>query len=122
MAKARNECLRDQGNRLTLKSVGKDALVAGLFLQEPENHQGMLHGYEFMHLTCIQSGLVVTQKTEQHLLQTLDSGVIQLKQWNPVTAVKPTDRLSLSAGSVYTSQDGITPVCDFTFKIEFHLL
>ena len=30
------------------------------------NQYGMLHGYKFMHLKCIQAGLVVTQTTIRH--------------------------------------------------------
>lgn len=44
---------------------------------------GMLHaGYKLMHLKCIQSGLEVTQKTAQHLLQILDPQGAQLRQGN----------------------------------------
>lgn len=40
-----------------------DVLDVALCLQEQLNQHRTLRGYKFMHLKCIQSGLVVTQKT-----------------------------------------------------------
>lgn len=75
--------------RRHLKSLGlfrrkaqSDVLDVALFLQEQLNQHGMLHGYKFMHLKCIQSGLVVTQRTVRHLLKILDPQGVQLRQWN----------------------------------------
>ena len=59
--------------RRHLKSLGlfrrkaqSDVLQVALFLQEQLNQYGMPHGYKFMHLKCIQAGLVVTQTTIRH--------------------------------------------------------
>ena len=46
------------------------------------NQYGMLHGYKFMHLKCIQAGLVVTQTTIRHLLIILDPQGVQLRKRN----------------------------------------
>ena len=75
--------------RRHLKALGlfrwkaqSDVLDVALFLQEQLNKHGMLHGYKLMHLKCIQSGLVVTQRTVRHLLKILDPQGVQLKQRN----------------------------------------
>ena len=53
-----------------------------LFPQEQLNQYRMLHGYKFMHLKCIQAGLVVSQRTVWYLLKILDPQGVQLRLWN----------------------------------------
>lgn len=54
-------------------------LEVALFLHDQFNQYGMLHGYRFMHLKCIQAGLVVTQSTVRALLKILDPQGVQLR-------------------------------------------
>ena len=76
--------LRRHLKRLGLfrRKAQSDVLDVALFLQEQLNQHGMLHGYKFMHLKCIPSGLVVTQRTVWHLLKILDPEGVQLWQQN----------------------------------------
>ena len=76
--------LRRHLKRLGLfrRKAQSDVLDVALFLQEQLNQHGMLHGYKFMHLKCIPSGLVVTQRTVRHLLKILDPEGVQLWQQN----------------------------------------
>lgn len=54
------------------RKAQSDLLEVALFLHEQLNQYGILHGYRFMHLKCIQAGLVVTQSTVRALLKILD--------------------------------------------------
>ena len=68
-------CLRMDGIQISMSTLQRrlklfglhrrkaqsDLLEIALFLQEQLNQYGMLHGYRFMHLKCIQAGLVVTR-------------------------------------------------------------
>ncbi|KAJ8913061.1 hypothetical protein NQ315_006562 [Exocentrus adspersus] len=42
------------------------------FISDQLDKSGQLHGYRWMHLKCIQHGLVVTQKRVRNILSTLD--------------------------------------------------
>ena len=69
-------------SRLFRRKAQSDELDVALFLQEQFNQHGMLHGYKFMHFKCIQSGLVVMQRTAWHPLKILDPQGVQLRQRN----------------------------------------
>ena len=86
-------CLRMDGIQISMSTLQRrlklfglhrrkaqsDLLEIALFLQEQLNQYGMLHGYRFMHLKCIQAGLVVTQSTVRCLLKILDPQGVQLR-------------------------------------------
>ena len=61
------------------RKAQSDLLEVALFVQEQLNEYGMLHGYKFMHLKCIQAGLVVSQYTVRVLLKILDPQGVQLR-------------------------------------------
>lgn len=61
------------------RKAQSDLLEVALFVQEQLNEYGMLHGYKFMHLKCIQAGLVVSQSTVRVLLKILDPRGVQLR-------------------------------------------
>jgi len=64
------------------RKAQSDLLEVALFIQEQLNQYGTLHGYKFMHLKCIQTGLVVSQRTVRYLLKILDPEGVQLRLRN----------------------------------------
>lgn len=76
-------------------------------LQEQFDHHDMLHGYKFMPSICIQSGLVVTQKTRQHLQKIQNPGGVQLRQQ---THVDSFDKLKPFGISINGSVDEFSRV------------
>lgn len=57
----------DDGINISMSTLRRHLKSLGLFRRKAQSDvpEQMLHGYKFMHLTCIQSGLVVTQRTVQ---------------------------------------------------------
>ena len=86
-------CLRKDGIRISIPTLRRRLKMMGLFrrkaqsslldvvlfLVEGLDQYGMLHGYRFMHLKCIQAGLVVTHSTVRCLLKILDPHGVQLR-------------------------------------------
>ncbi|KAJ8308434.1 LOW QUALITY PROTEIN: hypothetical protein KUTeg_013308 [Tegillarca granosa] len=58
-----------------VRSIGVSVILISLmlFLLEHIETSDQMHGYKFMHLKCIQSGLVVKQETVRVLLQIIDA-------------------------------------------------
>ena len=51
------------------------------FIRDQLSKSGEMHGYRWMHITCIRHGIVVSQDTVRLLLQILDPiGVDQRKR------------------------------------------
>lgn len=61
------------------RKAQSDLLEVALFVNEQLNQYGMLHGYKFKHLKCIQAGLVASQYTVHVLLKILDPQGVQLR-------------------------------------------
>lgn len=50
------------------------------FIQEQMTKSGQLHGYRWMHLNCIQNGLIVTRDSVRELLLLLDPRGVDLRK------------------------------------------
>lgn len=59
-------------NRLYRRKYYSDIVDVACFIMGELNGSGMMHGYRFMHLKCIQQGFVVKRETVRQLLAILD--------------------------------------------------
>ncbi|KAK0151963.1 hypothetical protein N1851_006662 [Merluccius polli] len=61
------------------RKAQSDLLELALFLQQQLDRYGILHGYRFMHLQCIQAGLIVSQSTVRCVMKILDPEGVQMR-------------------------------------------
>ena len=63
------------------KEIHKQPRQCERFIRDQLSKSGEMHGYRWMHMKCIQHGIVVSQDTVRLLLQLLDPiGVDQRKR------------------------------------------
>ena len=55
--------LKNLGLRRRSRETSSSLLKVAEFIEDKLETSDQLHGYRSMHLTCIQSGLIVSQKT-----------------------------------------------------------
>ena len=106
-------CLRMDGFQISMSTLRRRLKLLGLFrrkaqsdlrevapfLQEQLNQYGMLHGYRFMHLKCIQAGLVVTRCSLSAQDSRSSRSTAEVKMASKTTSVqKPRPELLVAGG------------------------
>ncbi|KAB0795826.1 hypothetical protein PPYR_04655 [Photinus pyralis] len=81
-----NEIISKRTLQRKLKAMGlyrrknvSDVITIATFIKRNLETYGQLHGYRWMHLKCLQNGLVVTQQMVRILLQTLDPEGVEIR-------------------------------------------
>lgn len=65
--------------RLYRRKHYTDILEVALFIEDQLSNAGQLHGYRWMHMKCLQRGLVISRETVRLLLQILDPKGVQCR-------------------------------------------
>lgn len=63
--------------RLFRRKKYSDIIEVALFIMQQQEASGVLHGYRWMHLKCIQAGLSIPRDTVNELMKVLDPVSVQ---------------------------------------------